>query len=117
MTAADPSPKTHSFNLPPGMVSATGIVCSPNGNQIAWLAQTQDTLRGATGISIPSGAKSIRYGIWVSGIHGQRMRRVGSVVYPTTSLAPAWYFKLRWLPSGRALSYIQDSSLWTLPVL
>jgi hypothetical protein len=88
---------------------------SPDGRRIAWFLTASATSR-------QHGQK--RISLWISDLNGRHFHELGSLPYPN-SLKPTstdWLQELtfeprelRWLPSGKRLSFVYKNALWTLP--
>lgn len=87
---------TIQFPKPTFMLQA---VLSPDGKQIAWM--TTDA----------KGFYQFDSQIWLSDIHGKGMHLLGH-----SDAVNAYIAHLQWLPDGARLSFVHDSSIWTIPI-
>jgi hypothetical protein len=98
------SARTFTITLPhPAKVFEVSL--STDGNRLAWVMSDEEN--------------SV-YQLWVSSLHGEDMRLIGSMKSVTTPVTHGvrvfWPQTVRWLPGDKALSFVFGHELWTIPL-
>jgi hypothetical protein len=90
---------TATITLPPG-AAVEGIAYSPQGDRIAWMLRRP-------------GAQAA---LWVCRIDGTAWREIGALPSSKTHGPDEDPTSMRWLPSGKGISFLYRSALWTVSV-
>ncbi len=120
-TANGVTANTATIGLPTGS-DCINAAFSPKGDRVAWIATADESVSQLIRFwrrlfPARNAPQNRRLELWVSGLRGANMRRIGSMDYHDTRFN-AWKnnpHMLRWLPDDRILSFIHDGSLWTIP--
>jgi hypothetical protein len=91
---------TATITLPPGTTAAE-MLYSPQGDRIAW------SLRS------PHGTWTT---LWVCRVDGTGWRKILSVPDAADNTPASEVTGVRWLPSGKAISFLCRNTLWTVSV-
>lgn len=107
----------------PVPIDASGVrevLLSPAGDRIAWFMDFEQQA------SYPPWMWFVRYsffriercathtGLWTSRVDGTDIQELGRLIVGTDSYGGKDPEKLRWLPDGKALSFVYDNTLWTI---
>jgi hypothetical protein len=117
LAASPPTVKNLQFTVPP-YADVEEIVLSPQGNRLAWKTNTWNDLRSAlSGMMSGLMGKGQRgstksYALWVSGLDGSGMRRLGYELVPASDGSLE---HVRWLPDGKSVSFVYKNGFYTIP--
>lgn len=98
------------------------VVLSPQGDGLAWwicVMEAQPALQQSLSRWIPSlrRAPHSHQELWTSRLDGSDMKLIGFLEDDHQPVAERHDLsQLHWLPSGRAVSFLYENALWTVPV-